>query len=210
MKELASFVFQTMMFPHNGKIITIDQVSHYDPNPSSNIDNILPFSHTNPNAYPLIDMGRIIFKDPSLLGTYHGALLLIHPSTKFCVISSNGTETWDTLPPIEASLLSDVPLIANILPQESPKNLHLHLFPISHSPRATTSLGDSPPSHYSNALLLPPIRHTIFPGIRALMCLNHSIACTLGAHPHKILLCGHLYSPAQKQNPNYYAGGYEH
>jgi hypothetical protein len=40
MKALASSVFRTMMFPHNRKIITINQVSHYEPNPSSNIDNI--------------------------------------------------------------------------------------------------------------------------------------------------------------------------
>jgi hypothetical protein len=42
MKVVASFVFRTMMFPHNGKIVTIDQVSHYEPNPSANLDNIFP------------------------------------------------------------------------------------------------------------------------------------------------------------------------
>ena len=45
MKAVASFVFRKMMFPHNGKIVTIDQVSHYKPNPSANIDNILPLIH---------------------------------------------------------------------------------------------------------------------------------------------------------------------
>jgi hypothetical protein len=73
MKAVASSVFQTMMFPHNGKIMTIDQVSHYEPNPSANLDNILPLIHTNQDAYPLIQMGPGIFKDPSLLGMYHGA-----------------------------------------------------------------------------------------------------------------------------------------
>jgi hypothetical protein len=86
MKAMASFVFRMMMFPHNGKIITIEQVSHCMPNPSSNIDNILPLVHTNSNAYPLIEMAPRIFKDPSLLGTYHGALLVIHPSTQVCHI----------------------------------------------------------------------------------------------------------------------------
>jgi hypothetical protein len=111
MKVVASSVFRTMMFPHNGKIITIDQVSHYEPNPSSNIDNILPLVHTNSDAYPLIEMGPRIFKDPSLLGTYHGAPPLIHPSAQVCVISSDGTETGDTIPPTEASPLPDVPLV---------------------------------------------------------------------------------------------------
>jgi hypothetical protein len=122
MKVVASSMFRTMMFPHNGKIFTMYQVSYYEPNPSSNIDNILPLVHTNPEAYPLIEMGPKIFKDPSLIGTYHGEPPLIHPSTKVCVISSNGIETRDTLPPTEASLLSDVPLVIELLPQASLKN----------------------------------------------------------------------------------------
>jgi hypothetical protein len=83
MKAVASSVFRTMMFPHNGKIVTIDQVSHYEPNPSANLDNILPLIHTNQDAYPLIEMGPGIFKDPSLLGTYHGAPPLLHPLIKY-------------------------------------------------------------------------------------------------------------------------------
>jgi hypothetical protein len=120
MKAITSSMFRTMMFPHNGKIITIDQVSHYEPNPSSNIENILPFVHTNPDAYPLIEMGPIIFKDPSLLGTYHGAPSLINPSTQVCVVYPNRTTTDDTLPPTEASFIPDVPLVAKLLPQEYP------------------------------------------------------------------------------------------
>ena len=61
MKAMASSVFWTMMFPHNGKIVTIDQVSHYEPNPSANLDNNLPLIHTNPDTYPLIKMGPGIF-----------------------------------------------------------------------------------------------------------------------------------------------------
>jgi hypothetical protein len=106
-----------MIFPHNGKIITIDQVSHYKPNHSPNIDNILPLIHTNFDVYPLIDMGSIIFKDPLLLGTYHGAPPLIHSLTQVCVISSDGTETRDTIPPTEASLPLDVPPVEELLPQ---------------------------------------------------------------------------------------------
>jgi hypothetical protein len=121
MKEVASSVFQTMIFPHNGKIVTIDQVSHYKPNPSSNIDNILPLFHTSHDTYPLIEMGPGIFKDPLLLGTYHGAPPLLHPSIQVCVISSNETHTEDTLPPIEASIISDVPLIAEAPPPKPPR-----------------------------------------------------------------------------------------
>jgi hypothetical protein len=68
MKALASSVFQMMMFPHNGKIITIDQLTHYKPNHSTNIDNILPLVCTSLDSSSVIAMGHIIFKDPSLLG----------------------------------------------------------------------------------------------------------------------------------------------
>jgi hypothetical protein len=128
-----------MMFPHNRKISTIDQVSHYDPNPSSNIDNILPLVHTSFETYPINEMGPIIFKYPSLLGTYHGAPPLIHPSTQVCVISSNGIETGDILPPTEASLLSDVPLVTELLPEEFLGNS-----PAPHVPDVTLPQGHIP------------------------------------------------------------------
>jgi hypothetical protein len=57
MKAVASSVFRTIMFPHNGKIVTVDQVSYYEPNPSANVDNILPLIHTNQDVYPLVEMG---------------------------------------------------------------------------------------------------------------------------------------------------------
>jgi hypothetical protein len=95
-KEVASSVFQKMMFPHNGNIVTIDQVSHYEPNPSANLDNILPLIHTNPYAYPLVEMGPGIFKDPSLLHTYHGAPPLLHPLIKY--VSSHLMELTQRIP----------------------------------------------------------------------------------------------------------------
>ena len=108
------------MFPHNGKIVTIDQVSHYEPNPSSNLDNILPLIHTNKDTYPLVEMGPKIFKDTSLLGTYHGTPPLIHPLAQVCVISSNETHTEDARPPHEALVIPDIPIVAEPLPFEPP------------------------------------------------------------------------------------------
>jgi hypothetical protein len=115
MKAVASSVFRTIMFPHNGKIVTIDQVSHYEPNPSANLDNILPLIHSNKDTYPLIEMGPGIFKDPSLLGTYHGAPPLLPPS-QVCVVSSKETQQEDAHPPQEASVIPDVSTIAAPLP----------------------------------------------------------------------------------------------
>jgi hypothetical protein len=119
MKAVASSVFRTIMFPHNKKIVTIDQVSHYEPNPSANLDNILPLIHTNKDAYPLVEMGPGIFKDPSLLGKYHGAPPLLPPN-QVCVISSKETHTEDARPPQEASVIPDVSTVVEPLQLEPP------------------------------------------------------------------------------------------
>jgi hypothetical protein len=122
MKEVSSSVFQMMTFPHNGKIITIDQITHYEPNHYANMDNVLPLFCTILDAYSLIVIGPIIFKDPSLLGAYHGAPPLRHPSTQVCVLYSNGTNTGDTIPPTEASPHIKVPLVDKTLPWEFLEN----------------------------------------------------------------------------------------
>jgi hypothetical protein len=119
MKAVASSVFRKIMFPHNGKIVTIDQVLHYESNPSTNLDNILPLIHTNKDVYPLVEMGPGIFKDPSLLGTYHGAPPLLPPN-QVCVVSSDRTHPEDAHPTQEASVIPDVSTVAAPLPQEPP------------------------------------------------------------------------------------------
>jgi hypothetical protein len=121
MKAVVSSVFRTIMFPHNGKIVTIDQVTHYEPNPSTSLDNILPFIHTNQDVYPLVEMGPGIFKDPSLLGTYHEAPPLLPPS-QVCIVSTKDKLQENTHPPQEASVIPDVSPVAAPLPQEPPTN----------------------------------------------------------------------------------------
>jgi hypothetical protein len=138
MKAVASSIFRTIMFPHNGKIVTIDQVTHYEPNPSASLDNMLPLIHTNQDVYPLIEMGPGIFKDPSLLGTYHGAPPLLPPS-HVCVVSSKETLQEDTNPPQEASVIPDVSPVATPLPQEPLSPLST---PAAHE--STTPQGPSP------------------------------------------------------------------
>jgi hypothetical protein len=138
MKAVASSVCRTIMFPHNRKIVTIDQVSHYKPNPSANLDNILPLIHTNQDIYPLIEMGPGIFKDPSLLGTYHGAPPLLPPG-QVCIISSNETQQEDARPPHEASLIPDVSTVVAPLSQEPPAHSST---PTVHE--STSPLGPSP------------------------------------------------------------------
>jgi hypothetical protein len=118
MKAIASSVFRMMMSPHNGKIITIDQLTHYEPNHSANIDNILPLVRTSSDDFLVINMGPGIFKDPSLLGEYHGAPPLIHPSAQVSVMSSTGIDIGANNPPTEATPNIEVPLVGELLPQE--------------------------------------------------------------------------------------------
>jgi hypothetical protein len=171
MKAVASSVFHTMMFPHNGKIVTIDQLTHYEPNHSANIDNILPLVHASSDAFPVIDIGPGIFKDPSLLGTYHGAPPLLNPSisAQVCVVSSNGTDIRDNTPLTEAPPHIEVPPVGEPLPQEFPENTTTPLVPDSPPPpppppRENPGLGNSPPSHYPNPLFLPPTWSPSIPG----------------------------------------------
>jgi hypothetical protein len=131
MKVVASSVFCTMMFPHNGKIVTIDQLTHYEPNHSANIDNILPLVQTSSDAFSVIDMGPGIFKDPYFLGTYHGSPPLLHPSisAQVCVVSSNGTDIKDTIPIMEAPPHIEVPPVEELLPQKFPETTTEPLVP---------------------------------------------------------------------------------
>jgi hypothetical protein len=118
-----------MMFPHNRKFVSIDQIIHYEPNHSANIDNVLSLVCTSSYVYSFIDMGPDIFKDPYLLGAYHGAPPLLHPSTQVCVVSSNGKDIEDTIPPTKASPHLNIPPVEEPLPQETPENVTTSLIP---------------------------------------------------------------------------------
>jgi hypothetical protein len=120
MKAVSSYVLRMMMFPHNRKIITIDQLTHYEPNHFANIDNILPLVYISSNAFSVIEIGPRIFKDPSLLGTSLGAPSLLNPSisAQVCVVSSNKTNIGDNSPLTVSPPHIEVPLVVELLPQE--------------------------------------------------------------------------------------------
>jgi hypothetical protein len=123
MKAVASSMFCTMMFPHIGKIVTIDQLTHYETNHSANIDNILPVVCDSSDAFPVINIGPGIFNHPDLLGTYHRAPPLLNPYTlsQVCVVSSNETDIAETTLLTKAPPQFEVPLVAELLPQDFPE-----------------------------------------------------------------------------------------
>ena len=60
MKAITSLVFHIMMFPFNGNVVTLDQISYYNPNASYNPDNVFatvmdakntPYLEIRPGAY---------------------------------------------------------------------------------------------------------------------------------------------------------------
>jgi hypothetical protein len=175
MKAIASSVFRTMMFPHNGKIITIDQLTHYEPNHYANIYNILPLVRTILDAFPVIDIGPGIFKDPSLVGTYHETPPLLNSSisTQVCVVSSNRTDIRDNTPLTDSSSPIKVPSFGELLPQEFLENTTAPLVPDSPPPlqgkipvwetvpQAITQIPFSTPhlesKHYSSLLPSPSL-----------------------------------------------------
>jgi hypothetical protein len=118
MKEIASSMFRMIISPNNRKIFTIDQLTCYEANHSANIHNIKPLVRTSSDAYSIIDMGPNIFKGPYFLEAYHGAPPLLQLSIKVCVVSSNGTDIRDIIPPSKASPHIEVPLVEELLSQE--------------------------------------------------------------------------------------------
>jgi hypothetical protein len=145
MKVVASSVFRTMMFPHNGKIITIDQLTHYEPNHSANIDNILPLVHTSSDDFPVVNISPGLFQDPSMLGTYQGVPPFLKPSfsAQVCVVSSKGTYIRDKTPITESPPHIEVPPVEEILPQEFPESATTPLVMDLHPPPPPPSRGKS-------------------------------------------------------------------
>jgi hypothetical protein len=72
MQAVASLGFCMMLFPHNGKIVTIDQLIHHEPNQLGHIDNMLQLIRSSVNLVPMIEVRPGIFWDPSFIGTYQG------------------------------------------------------------------------------------------------------------------------------------------
>lgn len=72
MQAVSSLVFCIMMFPHNGKITTVDQLTYYDPKSQLNPSNVFPSldGFQIISAFTYISPG--ILKDSTLLGTYYG------------------------------------------------------------------------------------------------------------------------------------------
>jgi hypothetical protein len=200
MKAVASSIFWTMMFPHNGKIVTIYQVSHYEPNPSSNLDNILPLIHTNPDTYPLVEMGPGIFKDPSLLGTYHGAPPLLPPN-QVCVVSSNGTHMEDVVPPQEALVIPDISVVLEPLPPDPPTHLSTSTVHDSTSPQGNNPVWETLPQPLTQIPFFYPPPGIEYFQVAAMLTLPNMVLAILVWYLHPPEMVPRPSLPPQDELP---------
>jgi hypothetical protein len=78
-----------MIFPHNEKIVTVDLLTHYDPQSTPNLDNNLPLIGENQEFFSYIEMSLGIFKESFILGTFKGVPPQVSPIyfVQFCTIT---------------------------------------------------------------------------------------------------------------------------
>jgi hypothetical protein len=68
MTAIVSSVFRVLHFPHQGKIVTIDQLAFCTPDLGSNVGSNVPFVGDTQQSYMSVGVG--MFKDSSLMGTF--------------------------------------------------------------------------------------------------------------------------------------------
>jgi len=67
---LVSVVFYKMCLPHEGKIITIDQLIYYKPASVTSPESIILSMFENQSSTPCTSVSPEVYKDSSLLGAF--------------------------------------------------------------------------------------------------------------------------------------------
>ena len=84
MTAVASSVFRTLQFPHQGRIVTIDQLNHYTPDIRNHGSNNVPFVDDSKLFYESVGVG--LLKDSSLMGTL--PLSTLNPPPKVAMVNT--------------------------------------------------------------------------------------------------------------------------
>ena len=61
-----------MFFPHNGKIVTIDQLTYHEPKSQTSPESTISTVTNKPTVDSLTSVSPGVYKDSSLLGTFLG------------------------------------------------------------------------------------------------------------------------------------------
>ena len=113
MQAMASSLFHVLRFPHQGKIVTVEQLSLFT---SSSSDGNVPFvEHT---SIPYESVGARLFKDPALMGVFSLPPPNISPIRMISVRSdpwilppTNQIESWGDVMPLSPTELNYVEII---------------------------------------------------------------------------------------------------
>jgi len=91
MTVVVSSIFQLIKFPHNGKIVTIDQLTYFSSNPASSKS----IQHVGERTIPYKDVRVGLIKDSGLLGTFSFPPPNVLPSTATIHMISADTIVYD-------------------------------------------------------------------------------------------------------------------
>ena len=72
MSAVPSAVFRKMSFPHNGKIVTIDQLTYHEPKSQTSPETTISSIANKQTVDSLTNVSPGVYKDSSLLGTFPG------------------------------------------------------------------------------------------------------------------------------------------
>ena len=72
MSVVTPTIFQKMCFPHEGNIVTIDQLTYYEPNFVTSPMSIVSLMSNNQSQTPLTGVSPRVYKVSSLLGAFPG------------------------------------------------------------------------------------------------------------------------------------------
>lgn len=91
MLVITSVIFHKMCFPHEGNIVTIDQLTYYKPESMISPEFIISSMSNNYSSTPLTDISPDVYKGSSLFGAFPGPppLILEPNSLSVCMLQAS-------------------------------------------------------------------------------------------------------------------------
>jgi hypothetical protein len=112
MTVIASSVFRCVQFPHQGKIVTIDQLDYCTPDARTPATNNIPFLGDHKITYESVGVG--LLKDSTLMGTFPAPLppttqhiATINMISTMAYQSLESSDPWIVPSPLEFDALGD-------------------------------------------------------------------------------------------------------
>ena len=121
MQAMASSLFRVVHFPHQGRIVTVDQLSFFA---SSSEGNVSFVEHPSKS---LVSVGAGLFKDPSLMGVFPLPPQNLAPvnmisvrSDPWVLLPLNQEDSWGDMMPLSPAELNYIKIVAASAPPPEP------------------------------------------------------------------------------------------